>query len=145
MTPLDVRSRRTLFEVFEGYCTYFLTILLVSTQITDLDPSYRVLVKGMFISPFSIGVLYNMARHLVGMNACTGREFEAVAAPLLLEVKALVNSPEEVEAPWSGDEALRHFARRWRGTCAYARSNRRRHRCGRQKMGLEVVHHRKRR
>ena len=57
VTALDVRSRRTLFEVLEGYCTYFLTILLVSTQITDLDPNYWVLVKGMFISPFSIRVL----------------------------------------------------------------------------------------
>jgi len=86
VTPLDVRSRRTLFEVLEGYNTYFLTILLVSTQITDLDPNYRVLVKGMFISPFSFRVLYNMARHLVGMNVGTGREFEAVTAPLLFEV-----------------------------------------------------------
>ena len=85
MTPLDVRSRRTLLEVLEGYNTYFLTILLVSTQITDLDPNYRVLVMGMFISPFSIRVLYNMARHLVGMNVGTGREF-AVTAPLLFEV-----------------------------------------------------------
>jgi len=102
-------SRRTLFEVLEEYCTYFLTILLVSTQITDLDPNYRVLVKGMFISPFSIGVLYNMARHLVGLNVCSGREIEAVAAPLLLEVQALVNSPEEGEAPWSGEEVLQHF------------------------------------
>jgi len=28
---------------------------------------------------------------------------------MLLKVQALVNSPEEGEAPWSGDEALRHF------------------------------------
>ena len=75
VTPLDVRSRRMLFEVLKGYCTYFLRILLVNTQITNLDPSYWVLVKVMFIYPFSIGVLYNMTRHLVGMNVCTGREF----------------------------------------------------------------------
>jgi len=58
---LDVLLRQMLFEVLEGYFTYFLTDLWVSTQITNLDPTYRVLVKGTFISPYSVGVLYNLA------------------------------------------------------------------------------------
>ena len=103
------KGGRTLYVACHGHVLYWMMVQMHSVLIPNLCPSYKVTSTGLFVCPYYLTKFLNLMRRVVGQGKVDVATFDEQMAPLLVEVQDRVNSPEEGEIPWSGDDALKYL------------------------------------